>query len=68
VPRSGVRDVSLIWPFQASVDTVNNTIEELHSVTAQYTVGNEAAQLHLTPSRQWQASGVAAHGSLLEAP
>jgi hypothetical protein len=28
-------DVPLIQPFQASVDTIKNTIEELHSVAAQ---------------------------------
>jgi hypothetical protein len=42
--------MSLIWPFQASVDTVKGTTEEVRSVTAQYTIGNEVAQLHLGPS------------------
>jgi hypothetical protein len=54
-PRSSTRDVSLIWPIQASTDTVMNTTEELHSVTTQYVVDNVAAQLHPAPSRSWEA-------------
>jgi hypothetical protein len=55
-PRSSTCDVSLIWPIQASTDTVMNTTEELHSVTTQYVVDNVAAQLHPAPSSSWEAS------------
>jgi hypothetical protein len=53
VPRS---DVPLIRPFQASVDTVKNTIVELCNITTQYTIGNEVAQLHTAPSSSAEAS------------
>jgi hypothetical protein len=56
VPRSDACDVPLIRPFQASVDTVKNTIEELCSITTQYTIGNEVAQLHPAPSSSGEAS------------
>jgi hypothetical protein len=45
-PRSGVRDVPLILPFQAPANAVRNTIEELCSIATQYAANNEGAQLH----------------------
>jgi hypothetical protein len=56
VPRSDVRDVPVIQPFQASIDTIKNTTKELRSVAAYCAVGNEAAQLHPTPSSSREAS------------
>jgi hypothetical protein len=50
VPRSGVHDVPLLQPFQASANTIKNTTEESHSVTDQCTVSNKVAQLHPAPS------------------
>jgi hypothetical protein len=55
-PRSGTRDVPLILPFQAPVDTIRNTTEELRSVTAQYATSNKADQLRPTPSNSGEAS------------
>jgi hypothetical protein len=34
VPRSGVHDMSLLWSFQASADTIKDTTEELRSIAA----------------------------------
>jgi hypothetical protein len=48
--------VSLIPPFQAPAHTIRNTIEELCSVTTQYTTSNEAAQLRPAPSNSEEAS------------
>jgi hypothetical protein len=35
-----VRDVPLLWPFQASAETVKDTTEELRSIIAQYAIDN----------------------------
>jgi hypothetical protein len=56
VPKSGVRDMPLLWPFQASVDTVKDTTKELRSITTQYAINNKVAQLHPTPSSSREAS------------
>jgi hypothetical protein len=56
VPRSSTHDVPLLWPFQASVDTIKDTTEELRSITAQYALSNKAAQLHPAPSSSREAS------------
>jgi hypothetical protein len=56
VPRSDAHNMPLIQPFQASVNTIKNTTEELHSVDTQYAVSNEVAQLHPTPSSSMEAS------------
>jgi NAD-dependent dihydropyrimidine dehydrogenase PreA subunit len=46
VPRSNVRDVLLLRPFQASADTVTDTTVELRSIASQYAISNKVAQLH----------------------
>jgi hypothetical protein len=37
VPRSGARDMPLLWPFQSFADTVKDTTE-LRNITTQYAV------------------------------
>jgi hypothetical protein len=56
VPRSSAHDVPLIRPFQASIDTVKNTTDELRSMDAKYTVNNEATQLHPAPTSNREVS------------
>jgi hypothetical protein len=45
VPRSGVRDVPLLRPFQTSTDTVKDTTEDLRSAVAQHAVSDKVARL-----------------------
>jgi hypothetical protein len=47
--ESGVSDAQESPPFQAPNDIFRYTTEEVHSVTAQYTTGNEAAKLRPAP-------------------
>jgi hypothetical protein len=42
--RSGVCDVPLLWPFQASTDTLKDTTEELCSIAAQYAINPKYQQ------------------------
>jgi hypothetical protein len=48
--------VSLILPFQASIDTVRNTTKELRNVTTQNAANNEVNQLRSAPSNSRKAS------------
>jgi hypothetical protein len=48
--------VPLLRPFQASVDTIKETTEELCSVTTLYAVSNKVTQLHSGPSSSRGAS------------
>jgi hypothetical protein len=56
VPRSGVHDMPMLWPFRALIDTIKDTIEELGSIAAQRAISNKAAQLHPAPSSSREAS------------
>jgi hypothetical protein len=47
--------VSLILPFQASIDTVRNTTKELHNVATQNAANNEVNQLRPAPSNSRKA-------------
>jgi hypothetical protein len=56
VPKSIMHDVPLLRPFLASVNTVKDTTEELHSITIQYNVSNKVAQLYTAPSSSREVS------------
>jgi hypothetical protein len=49
VPGSDVHDMPLLWPFQASANTVKDTTEELRNIS------NKATQLHPAPSNSREA-------------
>jgi hypothetical protein len=51
-----MHDVPLLRPFLASVNTVKDTTEELHSITIQYNVSNKVAQLYTAPSSSREVS------------
>jgi hypothetical protein len=56
VPRTGVRGMLLLWPFQASANAFKSTTKERRSVAAQHTVSDKAAQLCSAPSSNRGAS------------
>jgi hypothetical protein len=57
-PKSDMRDVLLLWPFQAPADTIKDTTEELCSVIAQYAISTKASHLYIAPSSREASPGV----------
>jgi hypothetical protein len=48
--------VPLLWPVQASIDTIKDTTEELRSIATQYIIKNKAVELHPAPSSSREVS------------